>query len=82
MIAVCLCFQLAIATSAKTKPITVTGWISDESCGAQHTKPGGELRFRKCLRGGAHWASGMETAKMVLVTDEGQDLGSHKSGIP
>jgi hypothetical protein len=28
------------------------GWISDEGCGAQHTKPGGADCVRKCWRGG------------------------------
>jgi hypothetical protein len=30
-----------------------TGWISDESCGAQHTKPGRADCVQKCWRGGA-----------------------------
>ncbi len=29
------------------------GWISDESCGAQHTKPGRADCVQKCWRGGA-----------------------------
>ena len=70
-----LLFQVAIAASAKSKPITVTGWVSDESCGALHTKPGGEDCVLKCLRGGAHvghpeW----KPQRMVFVTDEGQKI--------
>ena len=30
-----------------------SGWISDESCGAQHTKPGRADCVQKCWRGGA-----------------------------
>jgi hypothetical protein len=30
-----------------------TGWISDENCGAQHTKPGRADCVQKCWRGGA-----------------------------
>lgn len=75
MAAVCLLLQFAITASAKTKPITVTGWVSDEGCGAQHTKPGGEDCVLKCLRGGAHvghpeW----KPQRMVLVTDEGHRI--------
>lgn len=29
------------------------GWISDEACGAQHTKAGGADCVQKCWRGGA-----------------------------
>src|SRR5438876_9236934 len=29
------------------------GWISDESCGTQHTKPGRADCVQKCWRGGA-----------------------------
>lgn len=75
MAAVCLLLQLAIAASAKTKPITVTGWVSDEGCGAQHTKPGGEDCVLKCLRGGAHFGHPeWKPQRMVLVTDEGHKI--------
>jgi hypothetical protein len=30
-----------------------TGWISDEACGAEHTKPGKADCVEKCWRGGA-----------------------------
>ena len=70
-----LLFQIATAASAKTKSITVTGWVSDENCGALHTKPGGEDCVLKCLRGGAHvghpeW----KPQRMVFVTDEGHKI--------
>jgi hypothetical protein len=69
-----LLFQVTV-TSAQTKSITVTGWVSDENCGALHTKPGGEDCVLKCLKGGAHvghpeW----KPQRMVLVTDEGQKI--------
>ncbi len=70
-----LLLQVVISASAKTKSITVTGWVSDEGCGALHTKPGGEDCVLKCLRGGAHvghpeW----KAQRMVFVTDEGQKI--------
>lgn len=75
MVAVCLLFLLAISGNAKTKPITVTGWVSDEGCGALHTKPGGEDCVLKCLKGGAHvghpeW----KPQRMVFVTDAGHKI--------
>ncbi len=75
LVAAMLLLQVAVAASAKTKSITVTGWISDEGCGALHTKPGGEDCVLKCLRGGAHvghpeW----KPQRMVFVTDEGQKI--------
>lgn len=33
--------------------VTLAGWISDESCGALHTKPGRADCVEKCWRGGA-----------------------------
>ena len=35
------------------KPSTLSGWVSDESCGRAHIKPGKESCVAKCLRGGA-----------------------------
>jgi hypothetical protein len=69
-------FVLAIALvssagiSAKTS--TLTGWVSDESCGAAHTKTGNESCVAKCLRGGTsvghpEWLP----QRMVLVSDDG-----------
>jgi len=74
-IVVCLLLLFAISGSAKTKSVTVTAWVSDENCGALHTKPGGEDCVLKCLKGGAHighpeW----KPQRMVLVTDEGQKI--------
>src|SRR5258707_9995509 len=39
--------------SAQQKNAPRAGWISDESCGAQHTKPGRADCVQKCWRGGA-----------------------------
>jgi hypothetical protein len=59
------------AVNAKTS--TLTGWVSDESCGAAHTKTGNESCVTKCLRGGAsvghpEWLP----QRMVLVSDDGK----------
>ena len=39
--------------SAQQKSAPRAGWISDESCAAQHTKPGRADCVQKCWRGGA-----------------------------
>jgi hypothetical protein len=54
---------------------SLTGWVSDESCGAAHVKPGRESCVEKCLRGGAsvghpEWAP----QRMVLVSEDGKTI--------
>jgi hypothetical protein len=66
---------LAPSGNAEDTPATVTGWVSDEACGAAHTKPGREGCVRKCLKGGAsvghpEW----KAQRMVFVADsDGQN---------
>jgi hypothetical protein len=60
------------AARSEEKPVEATGWVSDEACGAEHTKPGREDCVRKCLRGGAsvghpEW----KPQRMVFVDDGG-----------
>jgi len=74
-VGICLMLYVAIAAGDKNKSITVTGWVSDEACGAAHTKPGREDCVRKCLKGGAdighpEW----KPQRMVFVTDTGQKI--------
>jgi hypothetical protein len=50
--------------------VSISGWVSDSGCGADHTKPGGASCVRKCIAGGAsighpEW----KPQKMVLVDD-------------
>ena len=53
---------------------TLSGWVSDESCGAAHTETGNESScVAKCLRGGAsvghpEW----RPQRMVVVSDDGK----------
>jgi len=61
---------LVLSGKAEDKPANLTGWVSDEACGAAHTKPGREDCVRKCLRGGAsvghpEW----KAQRMVFVAD-------------
>src|SRR6266481_8287027 len=51
------------------------GWISDESCGIQHTKPGRADCVQKCWRGGAsvghpEW----KPQRAVFVADDEQRI--------
>jgi hypothetical protein len=63
------------STPAQQKDAPHAGWISDESCGAQHTKPGGADCVQKCWRGGAsvghpEW----KPQRAVLVADDDQTV--------
>jgi hypothetical protein len=69
-----LCGLVALGSvSAQQKNATRPGWISDESCAAQHTKPGRADCVQKCWRGGAsaghpEW----KPQRAVFVADEDQ----------
>jgi len=56
---------------AQEKGASRTGWISDEACAADHTKPGRADCVQKCWRGGAavghpEW----KPQRAVFVSDE------------
>ena len=60
--------------AAQQKDASRTGWISDEACGAKHTKAGGADCVQKCWRGGAsvgHPEWKPQRAVFVADTDEG-----------
>ncbi len=71
-----VCALLALGSvSAQQKNASRTGWISDESCGAQHAKPGRADCVQKCWRGGAsvghpEW----KPQRPVFVADEDQAI--------
>jgi len=49
-----VCCLIALGSvSGQQKNASRAGWISDEGCGTQHTKPGGANCVQKCWRGGA-----------------------------
>jgi hypothetical protein len=61
--------------SAQQKNASRAGWISDESCAAQHTKPGRADCVQKCWRGGAsvghpEW----KPQRAVFVADGDQSI--------
>lgn len=47
------CLITLQSLGARQTDASRAGWISDEGCGAQHTKPGGADCVQKCWRGGA-----------------------------
>jgi hypothetical protein len=55
--------------SAAAEVVTLTGWVSDESCGDEHTKPGGEDCVRKCIKGAVERNPEWTPQRMVFVTD-------------
>ncbi len=61
------------SVSAQQKSASRAGWISDEGCGAKHTKPGGADCVQKCWSGGAsvghpEW----KPQRAVFVADDDQ----------
>jgi hypothetical protein len=70
------CSLLAMGpVSAQKKKASRAGWISDQSCGVQHTKAGGADCVQKCWRGGAsvghpEW----KPQPAVFVADENQAI--------
>jgi hypothetical protein len=63
------------SVSARQVEKSRTGWISDESCGTQHTKPGRADCVQKCWRGGAsvshpEW----KPQRAVFVADDDQAI--------
>ncbi len=49
-----VCGLVALGSGlAQQRDASHAGWISDESCGTQHTKPGRGDCVQKCWRGGA-----------------------------
>ena len=63
------------AASTQQTDASKTGWISDEACAAEHTKPGRADCVEKCWRGGAsvghpEW----KPQRAVFVADDGGAL--------
>ena len=63
------------SVSAQQRDAPRSGWISDESCGSQHTKPGRADCVQKCWRGGAsvghpEW----KPQRAVFVADDDQGI--------
>jgi hypothetical protein len=63
------------SVSAQQRGASRSGWISDESCGTQHTKPGGADCVQKCWRGGAsvghpEW----KPQRAVFIADDDQGI--------
>ena len=73
--AILLLASLSPALAQQKGDASRTGWISDESCGAQHTKPGRADCVQKCWRGGAsvghpEW----KPQRAVFVADDDQGI--------
>ena len=71
-----LCGLAALGSvSARHRDESRAGWISDESCGTLHTKPGRADCVQKCWRGGAsvghpEW----KPQRAVFVADDDQGI--------
>ena len=54
---------------------TLSGWVSDESCGRAHITPRNESCVAKCLRGGASVGHPESLPqRLVLVSDDGKTI--------
>jgi hypothetical protein len=67
--------SLSAALAQQKSGASRAGWISDESCGTQHTKPGRADCVQKCWRGGAsvghpEW----KPQRAVFVADDDQGI--------
>ena len=65
-----LALLAAGVSEAEKQDIRLTGWVSDESCGALHTKPGGEDCIQKCIKGAEHMNPEWTPQRMVFVVDD------------
>jgi hypothetical protein len=71
-----VCGLVALGSvSAQQRGASRTGWISDESCGTQHMKPGRADCVQKCWRGGVsvghpEW----KPQRAVFVADDDQAI--------
>jgi hypothetical protein len=68
-------FLASRSVSGQHTDASRSGWISDESCGTQHTKPGRADCVEKCWRGGAsvghpEW----KPQRAVFVADDDQGM--------
>ena len=69
---------------AQQKDTSRAGWISDEACGAKHTKAGGADCVQKCWRGGAsvgHPEWKPQRAVFVADADEGIWIVENPEGV-
>jgi hypothetical protein len=67
--------SVTLGSVAAQQNASRTGWISDEACAAEHTKPGRADCVQKCWRGGAsvghpEW----KPQRAVFVADEDQAI--------
>ena len=71
-----VCGLVALGSvSAQHRDASRAGWISDESCGTQHTKPGRADCVQKCWRGGASVGHPEWTPqRAVFVADDDQGI--------
>jgi hypothetical protein len=73
-----VCSFVALGSlSAQQKHASRIGWISDEGCGAKHTKAGGADCVQKCWRGGASVPECMRSIVSELYAES-----SHESSNP
>jgi hypothetical protein len=73
--AVCVVLFTLSCASGSGPAKTISGWVSDASCGAAHVGGKNPECVTKCLKGGAHIGHPEWTAQaMVIVVDGSESL--------
>ena len=74
-IGVVLAMVVVCVGTIDAQTTTLSGWVSDESCGRAHITPGNESCVAKCLRGGASVGHPESLPqRLVLVSDDGKTI--------
>jgi hypothetical protein len=66
------------ATTAKADTTDVTGWISDDKCGAKGANAKGEACTKKCIEGGAKAVLVNDADGKVLAIDNADAVKGHE----
>ena len=73
-----LALLVTAGASAKDKPTSINGWVSDSGCGVKHTKEGGAECIKKCMSMGQKLAFVSDADKSVWGVDNPDALAGHE----
>ena len=75
-----LALLVTAGASAKDKPTSINGWVSETMCGAKasHMQAGAEACVKKCLAAGAKMAFVSDADKSVWGVDNPDALAGHE----
>ena len=73
-----LALMVTAGASAKDKPASINGWVSDSGCGVKHAKEGGAECIKKCMSMGQKLAFVSDADKSVWAVDNQDALAGHE----